>query len=346
MNRGVESVDRTGECGVERCVDGDVFQTAQHARPFLKREAARARAQVEHRWPIVVLANRSGKHERRAGRFDVESIEEPTGRPPAERTGNAVDREIRRVTDPRQPIEGERPPHGRVREREDGVERLEVGRHVGGAEVDRIGERDPPVDDFDRLHGNRTAGSASPLLGRFAADERAQIPFAVRLLRAGNMRPHEPQVAYDDALVHELANAVVDGDLVDVNERVRIARYGDVTQRDPPEQRALEIADRERGGQVLIRLTHDQIADAVFRPAGFNDGERDAGHREDDCDQNDEKFSKGRGNRAQSSKWRHHLASYQGRADRPLSLLAVRADEREQPIEVEWFLEESVRFDA
>src|SRR5436305_472645 len=35
-----------------------------------------------------------------------------------------------------------------------------------------------------------------------------------------------------------------------------------------------------------------------------------------------------------------------GCADQPLSLLAVRADEREQAVEVEWFLQESVRIDA
>ena len=44
---GVESRCGTAQSGVERRVDGDVPESAQHARPFLKREALGVDGEVE-----------------------------------------------------------------------------------------------------------------------------------------------------------------------------------------------------------------------------------------------------------------------------------------------------------
>ena len=67
-----------------------------------------------------------------------------------------------------------------------------------------------------------------------------------------------------------------------------VASERDVAKLDAAQQRALEPADGQRRSEVLIRLTDDQIADAVLGPAGFDDGQRKDDNRQQSRDKADD----------------------------------------------------------
>src|SRR5262245_40382501 len=129
---------------------------------------------------------------------------------------------------------------------------LKVGGNVRRAEVERILEGHVAVDDLDRLNLGRMGRSGTFLLERFALDERAEVPSAVRQPRADDVRARETDPADDRAPIDELADAVAERNLVDVNQRVALAREVDVAQLEAAKERPLEPADRQRRRQVVV----------------------------------------------------------------------------------------------
>ena len=150
----------------------------------------------------------------------------------------------------------------------------ESNKHVmGGTEIERIVQRDPPVDDLDRLHVDRPARTRALLLARVAPDECAEIPAPVRLAAADDPRARHLNTTHDDAGLHELANAVAERDSLDLNQRATFARDADVGQRDTPQQRSFKPPDRKRRGQVLVGLADNQASDGFLGPRRLQDRE-------------------------------------------------------------------------
>src|SRR2546428_8318613 len=187
---------------------------------------------------------------------------------------------------------------------------LKIGRHVRGAEVERILQRDVAVDDLDRLNLNRTVRAGAFLFPRLAFDERAEIPASIRQLRPHDVRARQTDAAHDGPAIDELANAVGERDFVNVDQGAVAAREVDVAELQPPEERALEAADRQRRRQVLVRLADDQIANAVLRPARFNRRDADADEGEHERDQNDQRLRKPCRHGSQTSESRHQTRWY------------------------------------
>src|SRR5262249_35049684 len=154
IQSGYELSDRTRQRCIERAFDGNVLETAQHARPLLKGKAWRAHLQLERgRLPRRVDASVEG--EGRARGVHGETLEKPATRSAPEHAGQPLYRQIGFAADPRDVIEGQLPANGEVGEGEFRVQRLELGWHVSGAEIERIAQRNPAVDDLDRLHFDR-----------------------------------------------------------------------------------------------------------------------------------------------------------------------------------------------
>ena len=174
-----------------------------------------------------------------------------------------------------------------------------------GAEVERILKGDAAVDHFDRLNLDRALRTGSLFLARFALHERAQVPSSIRHLRADDVGPRQAHRADDHALLVQLADAVVERDLIDADQRVAAARQADIAELQTSKQRAFEPADRQGGRQVRVGLTHDLLADAVLRPAGFNDPDADADQDEDERDQPNEYSRQYGRDGSKSSKERH-----------------------------------------
>ena len=127
-----------------------------------------------------------------------------------------------------------------------------------------------PSTISNRLHGNRPGRAGPFLFARVALDQTAEIPLAVRLLAGDDPRARQPNRANDDAALHELSNAVADGDFVDVDERLAAAGDVHVAELNPAQQRTLEPPDGKGGGQVLIGLADQQRPDAVLAPTCFD----------------------------------------------------------------------------
>ena len=143
-----ERVDRALQRRLERGVDRDVPQSANDARPLLKREARRAHLQIQ-RGRLLLGIDRPVERVRGLRRLNREALEEPAVGAAAERAAQRAHRQIRCVPDPRHAVEVQRPADREVGEREKRIQLLEVGRHVGGAEVERILQRDSAVDHLD-----------------------------------------------------------------------------------------------------------------------------------------------------------------------------------------------------
>ena len=79
---------------------------------------------------------------------------------------------------------------------------------------------------------------------------------------------------------------------------------------NPAQQRSFEPPDRYRGSQVLVGLADDQVANAVFCPAGFDDTQHEADHHQDDDDQTDRCTDQERRNRSDAAKATHRSRSY------------------------------------
>jgi len=67
-----------------------------------------------------------------------------------------------------------------------------------------------------------------------------------------------------------------------------VARQRDIAERQPAEQRSLEAPDFEVRGQILVGLADDESAKLVLAPSRLDDGDDDAGGRQNDGDENDD----------------------------------------------------------
>ncbi len=301
---GFERVHRSLERGVEVALDGDVRETAQHAGPLLKRELRRPHAQVEGRRPGRVVDD-PVERERGPGGLHRQLLEEPAVRAAAERTAQRVDRQVRRVADPRDAIEPQRPAHRHVGEREGGVERLVVGRDVRGAEGQWVAERDMAVDDLDRLDPDRAPRPGPLLLARLALDQRADVPPPVSQFLRGDIRAGEPDAPDGHALRDQLADAVAERHLFDLDDRAAVAIERDVIELEAAEERPLQPADVQRRREVLVRLPDDQAANLVLRPARFRGRHRRDDEQKQEGDEPDQDSRDRGGKRSEPSKPRH-----------------------------------------
>jgi len=170
-----------------------------------------------------------------------------------------------------------------------------------GAEVERILERYVAVDDLDRLDLNRPARPGSFLLARLALHERAEIPSPVRHLCPDDVRAREADAADHRPLIDQLADAVGERDLVDVDQRAPIAREADVAELQAAEEGSVEAPDRERGREIVVRLTDDQFTDAILPPARFDARDAEAEQDEGDCDETDQRLREPRRNGSETS---------------------------------------------
>ena len=85
----------------------------------------------------------------------------------------------------------------------------------------------------------------------------------------------------DRAGLDQFADAVGERDLVDVDQQAAVLRQPDLAELEPAQDGSAEAANREGGGDVLVRLADDEFAQPVLRPAGFEDGEAHANGNED-----------------------------------------------------------------
>src|SRR5262249_34045851 len=76
------------------------------------------------------------------------------------------------------------------------------------------------------------------------------------------------------AAIDELADAVTQRHIVDADNRLAVARERDVAQLEPAYERALQAADAQGGGQILVGFTNDQRADLILGPPGLKDQQR------------------------------------------------------------------------
>src|SRR6185436_2958321 len=102
----------------------------------------------------------------------------------------------------------------------------------------RAAERHVAVDDLDRLNADRAIRAGPFLLARLALHQRGEIPAAVFHLSRRDVRPRQPDPADGDALLHELADAVGECDLVNLHERAPVAVEGDVAELEAAKERA------------------------------------------------------------------------------------------------------------
>ena len=173
------------------------------------------------------------------------------------------------------------------------------------AEIERVVQQHAPVVDLDRLNRDRAPGTSALFLARLALHERAEIPASVGQARSFDVRPDQPHAADHRAAIDELADAVGERDFVDVHERAAFARERDVAELQPAKERSFEAADRQRCGEILVRLPDNEITDAVLRPSGFDGRDAEADRGEEQRDENDERFGQPGGNGSQSSKRSH-----------------------------------------
>ena len=68
-------------------------------------------------------------------------------------------------------------------------------------------------------------------------------------------------MANDDARLKQFPYAVGERDVVDDDDRVAVTRQRDVAELNAAQQRAVETADFELGGEVLVGLPNDEAAD-------------------------------------------------------------------------------------
>src|SRR5262249_51278862 len=155
------------------------------------------------------------------------------------------------------------------------------------------------------------AGAGALFFARLAFYQRAEIPSAIRQLGAFDVRPHEPYAADHRPLVDELADAVAERDLVDVNQRPAVARERDVSELQAAEERPFEAADRQRRGEIVVRLADDQFADPVLCPPGSDRRDREADDHENESDDDDERSREPRRDVPQSSEPCHLRRAYQ-----------------------------------
>src|SRR5262249_38908707 len=155
---------------------------------------------------------------------------------------------------------------GKVREHQRRVQLLEPRRRVRGAEIERIRQRHLAVDDLDRLDLDPALGSRERPFLALALDDRPEIPAAVSLAGQRKARARQANAPDRRARLEQLADAVVERDLVDLDQWMAVADQRNVTELQAAEQRPLESPDRKGRRQVLVRLRDEEIAQPVLDP--------------------------------------------------------------------------------
>src|SRR6185503_8722895 len=137
-------------------------------------------------------------------------------------------------------------------------------------------ERSIADTDFADLDRAASRGRVwSPYL-----DQPSQIP-PFSILLDPNDWFVDPDVVQDNVAKDEREHAVVEPDILDVNDLLPVHRHTDVFELDAKQQIPVKASDRQRPVHIFFGLPDDKATKPVLEPGGLRHDERHRRHTHD-----------------------------------------------------------------